>query len=138
MVAANSRGGSLLRSRYSWNSRSLVFGSGSFIGRKKEAKFDQAAAANSSSSTSKRKRTIPLKTLATQGDVSGFDEGRDAVATRSSYNQLIARVFYAEIGLPPNSAQVSRPCFISPFMMVRCSIERACTKLESRFSNKKG
>jgi hypothetical protein len=45
----------------------------------KEAKFDQAAAANSSSSTSKRKRTIPLKTLATQGDVSGFDEGRDAV-----------------------------------------------------------
>jgi hypothetical protein len=28
----------------------------------------------------KRKRAIPLKTSATQGDVRGFDEGRDAVA----------------------------------------------------------
>jgi hypothetical protein len=28
----------------------------------------------------KRKRAIPLKTSATQGDVGGFDEGRDAVA----------------------------------------------------------
>jgi hypothetical protein len=30
--------------------------------------------------TGKRKRAIPLKTSATQGDVRGFDEGRDAVA----------------------------------------------------------
>ena len=30
--------------------------------------------------TGKRKRAIPLKTSATQGDVGGFDEGRDAVA----------------------------------------------------------
>jgi len=28
----------------------------------------------------KRKSAIPLKTSATQGDVRGFDEGRDAVA----------------------------------------------------------
>jgi hypothetical protein len=48
--------------------------------RKKRAKFDRAAATNSSSSTSKRKRAVPLKTSATQGDVGGLDEGRDAVA----------------------------------------------------------
>src|SRR5258708_1304155 len=57
----------------------LFSGPAESFGRKR-AKFDQAAATNSSSSTSKRKRAIPLKTSATQGDVGGLDEGRDAVA----------------------------------------------------------
>src|SRR5260221_1461662 len=57
----------------------LFSGPAQSFGRKR-AKFDQAAATNSSSSTSTRKRAIPLKTSATQGDVGGLDEGRDAVA----------------------------------------------------------
>src|SRR5258708_13621559 len=47
---------------------------------RKRAKFDQAAATNSTSSTSKRKRPIPLKTSAPQRDVVALDEHPDPVA----------------------------------------------------------